>query len=375
MVYRGRQIVKRPSDKHVDAQELAALVPWPKRGREPQEISAEAARGAESHAAACPRCRTKISEYQQLVNGLLQAAVSNATPPGVDCPKQEDVDWHEVAAGLWPEARASQLILHAALCDHCGPLLRAATSVDDDATPRENELLAQLKAPTRPRMQAKAEPAELFTRTESSWRRFFDWKPLVTAAALLVLAGVLGYRPSSTTPPVSGMAYAEFAVQVHKQHAQGILPLDVREESQQALNKWFKTKAPFPLELPATETPPSGDLPFRLEGARLMQIGGEKTAAYIAYQMPSGPVSLLVTPVSVSVASGGVEVDFQKVNFHYRMVGRYKVVTWSIHDLTYALVSQEGNGTQRSCMVCHSAMKDRDLSQTPAPAPANPALQ
>lgn len=374
MVYRGRQIVKRPSDKHVDAQELAALFPWPKRGEEPREISAEATRDAESHAAACPPCRTKVSEYQQLVNRLSQAAVSNATPPGVDCPKQEDVDWHEVAAGLWPEARASQLILHAALCDHCGPLLRAATSVDDDATPRENELLAQLKVPTRPRMQAKAEPAELFTTTESSWRRFFDWKPLVTAAALLVLAGVLSYRPSPTTPPVSGMAYAEFAVQVHKQYAQGILPLDVREESQQALNEWFKAKSPFPLELPAPETP-GVELPYRLEGARLMQVGGAKTAAYIAYHMPSGPVSLVVTPASVSVASGGVEANFKKVNFHYRMVGGYKVVTWSIHDLTYALVSQEGNSTQRSCMVCHSTMKDRDLSETPAPLPANPALQ
>ena len=43
-----------------------------------------------------------------------------------------------------------QLIMHAALCDHCGPLLRAATSVDDDPTPEEEILLAELKAPSRP---------------------------------------------------------------------------------------------------------------------------------------------------------------------------------------------------------------------------------
>jgi hypothetical protein len=60
-------------------------------------------------------------------------------------------------------------------------------------------------------------------------------------------------------------------------------------------------------------------------------------------------------------------VDFKKVSFHYATVDGYKVVTWSVHGLTYALVSEEGNNTQRSCMVCHSAMKDRDLSQTPAP--------
>ena len=54
---------------------------------------------------------------------------------------------------------------------------------------------------------------------------------------------------------------------------------------------------------------PGEKRPYRLEGARLLQMGG-KTAAYIAYQMQSGPVSLMVTPDSVAVASGGVEVGF-----------------------------------------------------------------
>jgi hypothetical protein len=105
-----------------------------------------------------------------------------------------------------------------------------------------------------------------------------------------------------------------------------------------------------------------------------VQVGG-KSAALIAYQMQTGPVSLMVTPDSVAVASGGVGVDYKKVSFHYRMVEGYKVVTWSLHGNTYALVSQEGNSTQRSCMVCHSAMRDRDLSQTPTPLRAEPVLQ
>ena len=45
----------------------------------------------------------------------------------------------------------------------------------------------------------------------------------------------------------------------------------------------------------------------------------------------------------------------------------YKVVSWSLKGRTYALVSHESNTTQRSCMVCHSAMGDRDLTQTPTP--------
>jgi len=62
------------------------------------------------------------------------------------------------------------------------------------------------------------------------------------------------------------------------------------------------------------------------------------------------------------------------------MVGDYKVVTWSQHGLTYAQVSQEGKSTQQSCMVCHSAMRDRDLTQIPTPlvspgSPIQPVLQ
>jgi hypothetical protein len=102
---------------------------------------------------------------------------------------------------------------------------------------------------------------------------------------------------------------------------------------------------------------------------------GGKSAVYVAYQMQTGPVGLIVAPDSSAIASGGVEAKFKKVTFHYLMVGRYKVVTWSLHGNTYALVSQEGNSTQRSCMICHSAMRDRDLSQTPTPLPAEPVFQ
>ena len=181
-----------------------------------------------------------------------------------------------------------------------------------------------------------------------------------------MIVGVLGtIRPWSSTP-LSGREFAEFAVKTHKQHAQGSLALDVRSDSQQTLNEWFKAKSPFSLALPASPVVPARSGPYRLEGARLLPVGG-KTAAYIAYQMQTSPASLIVVPDSVAVASGGVEVDFKKVSFHYGMVEGYKVVTWSLHGLTYALVSQEGTSTQRSCMVCHSAMRDRDLSNTPTP--------
>jgi anti-sigma factor RsiW len=186
-----------------------------------------------------------------------------------------------------------------------------------------------------------------------------------------LIVGVLGSRPWSSPRPLSGPTFADFAVNTHRQHAQGKLTLDLRSGSQRDVNEWLRAKSPFSVALPVSLTEAGEQRPYDLEGAQLVRVGG-KTAAFIAYQvkMPrlqTAASSLLVTPDSVAVASGGIEVDFKKVSFHYATVEGYKVVTWSVHGLTYALVSEEGNDTQRSCMVCHSAMKDRDLSQTPGP--------
>jgi hypothetical protein len=355
----------RPCDKHIGNAELSALVPSSAEGgQELHELSPYSIREAERHVESCGDCSKKVSKYRQLVNRFSDVVVSEAAPPGDDCPKENDVDWHEVAAGVWPELKARQLIMHAALCDHCGPLLRAATSVDDDPTPQEAKLLAQLKAPSRPDPMLPPVPSP----PPRSWQ-VMRW--LVPAVALMVIVGVLGtMRPSSPTP-FSGLEYARFAVNTHQQYARGSLALDVRSDSQQALNEWFKAKSQFSVVLPASPASPGEERPYRLEGARLVRVG-DKTAAFIAYQLQTTPMqtaaaSLMVTPDSVAIASGGVEVDYKKVSFHYAIVERYKVVTWSLHGLTYALVSQEGNSTQRSCMVCHSAMRDRDLSQTPTP--------
>jgi hypothetical protein len=354
----------RPLDKHIDNEELNALAPSSlETGQELHGLSPDAVREAERHVQSCGDCSRKVTKYRELVNRSSNVVVSEAAPPGADCPNDKDVDWHEVAAGLWPELKAKQLIMHAALCDHCGPLLRAATSVDDDPTPQEAKLLAELKAPSRPDFIPRRVPPPL------SPRRFMWW--LIPAVALTVIAFVVSTRPSS----FSGLKFAEFAVNAYRQHAQGNLALDVHSDSQQTLNEWLKSKSPFSLALPASPAAPGEERPYRLQGARLVPAAG-KTAVYIAYQMQSGPVGLMVAPDSVAVASGGVEANFKKVSFHYRTVKGYKVVTWSLQGKTYALVSQEGNSTQRSCMVCHSAMRDRDLSHTPTPLRAiEPILQ
>jgi anti-sigma factor RsiW len=355
----------RPFDKHIDNDELNALVPWSaETGQELHGLSPEAVREAERHTQSCVDCSKKVAKYRQLLGRFSNVAVSGAAPPGDDCPK--DIDWHEVAAGLWPESKARQLIMHAALCDHCGSLLRTATSLDQTPTPQEEKLMAEMKAPSQP---------DLVPRPgRPSARRWPYMRWLVPAVALILTVAALGTWWPSSPRPLSGAKFAEFAVSIHRQHAQGNLALDVHSDSQQMLNEWFRAKSPFSLALPASPAAPGEDRPYRLEGARLVQVIG-KPAVYIAYQMQAGPAGLVVTLDSVAVAAGGVQVDYKKVTFNYCMVERYKVVTWSLHARTYALVSEEGNNTQRSCMVCHSAMRDRDLSQTPTPLRAQPVLQ
>jgi anti-sigma factor RsiW len=374
----GFEHLSRPFDKHINNEELDALVPSPSEtGRQLHGLYPDAVREAELHVEVCADCAEKLSKYRQLANRFSNMVVSIAAPLAMDCPKSQDIDWHEVASGLWPEFKTTQLIMHAALCDHCGPLLRAATSVDDDPTPQEEVVLAQLKAPSRPVMEAQRDPIQT-PGPPPVWRQFLQWKIVVPAAALMSIVVVLTSSRSSPARPFSGRQFAEFAVNTHRQHTSGNLVLDVRSDSQQTLNEWFKTKLQFSLALPASPPVPGEERPFHLEGARLVQVRG-RSAAFIAYQvqnpilrtanMRNAEASLIVTPDSVALASGGMQVDFKKVSFHYATVEGYKVVTWSLRGLTYALVSEEGNGTQRSCMVCHSAMRDRDLAQTPTPLP------
>jgi len=347
--------VDRSHDRHIDNEELNALAPSAEPGQQPQRLSAEDIRSAERHLESCADCSLKLANYREVVERDPRVVVSEATMRGQDCPRDEDVDWQEVAAGLWPEGKAKQLIMHAALCDHCGPLLRAAASRNTDAT--------MSAAPSRPVAKARSDL--------SFWQHLLQWKVLLPAAALTVVLAVVATRPPSSHTPLQGQEFAAFAVAAHRQHAQGGLALQVRTPSQQKINEWFQRESQLPVALPAPSAAPGEQRPFILEGARLVQIAG-KPAAFIAYEvltpkLQTLPASLIVTSDSAATASGGIEANFKKLSFHYATIEGYKVVTWSLHGLTYALVSQESNSTQRSCMVCHSALKDRDLSQTPTP--------
>ena len=361
----GFHNLEHPFDRHIGERELRALAPsGSNAGPALYGLSPDEYREVQHHLAGCAECRGKVSLYQQLERRAWKIDAGELTAPTADCPS--DVDWEEVAAGLWPDQKARQLIAHAALCAHCGSLLRAATSVDDEPTPREEKFLAGLQAPSRPALPPRREPVTANHGAASVWHRLATWKVFVPAAALLVMVATLTATWSSPATPISGVELSRLAVSTHKKHVQRELALDVRSDSEARLNEWLKTNSQLPLVLPVSSEVPVKAVPYSLEGARLVKLHG-KTAAYVAYRMQAGAVGLLVAPDSAAAASGGIEAAFKKVSFHYAMLDGYRVVTWSVHGLTYALVSQESNETQASCMVCHSAMRDRDLSHTPSP--------
>lgn len=359
----------RPLGRHIDTDELHSLVPSrAEAGTIAPRLSREELSAAQLHVRSCLDCGKKVWKYWLLVNRV-SIVVSESAPPGPDCPKADDVNWHELASGHWPEFKAAQLIKHAALCEHCGPLLRAATRMEHLPTADEERLIEGLRA--------KFETSPIPQAQHSPFRQFIKW--LAPVMAVIVIAGAWATRSLTSPRRLSGPEIARFAVATHRRHAEGVLPLEVRTDSEQTLNQWFSANSSFAVALPASTSIANEGLPYRLQGARFVPLEG-KNVAYVAYQMPGtqtplASVSLVIAPDTVGFADGGVEARFTKVQFHYSRLEGYKVVTWSVHGLTYALVSQEDDTTQRSCMVCHSVMGDRDLSHSSTPLRGRESVQ
>lgn len=74
----------------------------------------------------------------------------------------------------------------------------------------------------------------------------------------------------------------------------------------------------------------------------------------------NGKISLLVASTKHTVVAGGDVVDSAGLTFHYRSHAGFKVITWSNHGLSYALVSAISGSARESCLVCHQSMADKD---------------
>ena len=87
-------------------------------------------------------------------------------------------------------------------------------------------------------------------------------------------------------------------------------------------------------------------------------------AALVIYETQKEKISLLVASARSAPIAGGDEVHSGNLLFHYFSQEKFKVITWSNHGLSYALVSSLSASARESCLVCHQNMADRDVYRT-----------
>jgi anti-sigma factor RsiW len=173
-------------------------------------------------------------------------------------------------------------------------------------------------------------------------------------AALAVAALVLAFVPN-VVRQARAANYVETAVATHRSHLDGNLALEIRSDSPEQVTSWFTGKVPFQFRLP--QSTPSSIPTYQLSGASLVSYRGSP-AALVIYEKQKERISLLVASSQSAVVAGGDEVRSGALMFHYRTDQGFKVVTWSNHGLSYALVSSVSGSARESCMVCHQSMAD-----------------
>ena len=176
------------------------------------------------------------------------------------------------------------------------------------------------------------------------------------ALMVLLLAFLFAFVPS-VVRQVRAASYVETAVATHRSYLNGHRPLELRSSSSELVTAWFTGKVPFNFRLPNAQ-PASNDTPsYRLTGASLVGYRGNP-AALVAYEKEKEKISLLVASSNSAPVTGGDEVGFGDLTFHYRTDDGFKVITWSNHGLSYALVSSVSGSARESCLVCHQNMAD-----------------
>ncbi len=189
------------------------------------------------------------------------------------------------------------------------------------------------------------------------WPHLLSWGVLVTA--LMVVALCLSFAPG-VVRRVRAASYVETAIAVHRSYLEGSVDPEIKSDSPTLVSAWFAARVPFDFRLPAAR---DSNPVYRLAGARLVSYRGRK-AALVMYEAQRGKISLLVASNKSAAIAGGDEVRSGDLMFHYFSRETFKVITWSNHGLSYALVSSLSASARQSCLVCHQNMADRDLFRT-----------
>ena len=195
----------------------------------------------------------------------------------------------------------------------------------------------------------------------------------VVAVLIAGLVGLLGVRNISdvVVARAEAASFPGMAVDVHKRHQRGQLPLELTTDAAGDISRWFEGKVPFVVTLPDYQETSGQENRYEIRGARLVGFNGDY-AAYVAYRMDRQPISLVITSTSVARPAGEDIISARDIAFHFETIDGLKVVTWSHRNLTYALVSNLQERGQRSCMVCHQGAGDEDFIDTLSVADGTP---
>jgi anti-sigma factor RsiW len=177
------------------------------------------------------------------------------------------------------------------------------------------------------------------------------------AATLLITVG-LALAPA-IVQRAAAATFIDTAVTAHRSYESDQLPLEIRSDSPAEITAWFTDKVPFQFRLPAPQTEPDSPPPYTLTGARLVTYKHEN-AALVTYRMKEEAITLLIASSKTAAALGGDEVRSGGLTFHYVTKTGLNVITWSVHGLTYALVSPVHDSAQHPCLVCHQNMADKN---------------
>lgn len=222
-------------------------------------------------------------------------------------------------------------------------------------------LREEIQRLVREATQSSVAPAPSHSSGKTDVR--FRWVVAAAAALLVLFLPILVWQLAGQAETPSNMrpsSFALMAADTHLRITRGQLPLEITSASPQELSDWFNNKVHFSVKLPNYQESSGQDKLYTLEGARLVGFQNDY-AAYVAYQMKTRPISLVITSDSVAKPSGGEEIASKGLRFHYNAIDGLKVITWSDRGLTYALVSDLDDRGQQSCIVCHEGTKDRDF--------------
>lgn len=242
------------------------------------------------------------------------------------------------------ERQFVQAIRESAPHHHASPELRARV---------ERNFRESSPAPARLRRRIQR-----LLSSETSGRRL-RWQFVAIAAVLLLaLPFLVAYLRKNESNGTS--EFALMAAETHLRRTRGQLPLEITSDAPAQISNWFTDKVTFSVKLPNYQEASGQEKLYRLEGARLVAYKNDY-AAYVAYQMKTRPISLVVTSDRVAQPTGGEEIRAKGLAFHYNAIHGLKVITWSDRGLTYALVSDLEERGQQSCIVCHAGTKDQDF--------------